>query len=920
MAQEIPKVYDPKEVEPKWYDFWLKEDYFQAEIDKKRKPFTIVIPPPNITGSLHMGHALNNTLQDIVIRKKRMDGKVALWLPGTDHAGIATQNVVEQELAKEGSSRQDIGREEFVDRVWQWKEKYGSTIITQLKRLGCSCDWSRERFTMDESYSKAVQEVFVRLYEEGLIYRGHYIINWCPRCHTALSDIEVEHRDIEGHLWYIKYLIKGENDSITIATTRPETLLGDTGVAVNPEDKRFKKYIGKTAILPALGREIPIIGDDYVDMSFGTGALKITPAHDPYDFEIGKRHDLAEINIFSEDAKINQNGGKYQGLDRYESRDQLVDDLKQEGLLEKVEGYGHAVGHCYRCDTVIEPYLSEQWFVKMKPLAEPAIQAVKEKKVEFVPQRWEKIYYEWMESIKDWCISRQLWWGHRIPVWYCQDLKNEKCKMQNGIIAKIEEPKECPYCKSSKIVQDKDVLDTWFSSWLWPFAILGWPEGTEDLTYFYPTALLSTAFDIIFFWVARMIMAGLHFAEDVPFEKVYIHALIRDAKGQKMSKSRGNVIDPISIIDQYGTDALRFTLTSLATPGRDIYLSEERIQGYRNFANKIWNASRFILMNLDGYAPSEVDEEKLELTLADRWILSEYSKLSSAINKDMESYQFSKVARNLYDFFWGDFCDWYIELSKPRLYSQASEVGSGESSGDNKEKEAGTDNRLPTTGLSKLTAQHVLFTILEGTLRLLHPVIPFITEEIWQRLQSETRNEERPASIMISSYPTQDKKLVNREAEKDMEVIQKVTIAIRSIRSDFNVPPDKKMEAILNLSDNKEQEMLKKHSNYITLLAGISALTIGSRMEKPEHAATAVEQGIEIYVPLVGLLDVEKEKSRLNSKLKQANESLTRAEKKLKNQAFIEKAPQEVVAKEKEKLNALLDEKKKIEAQLKQIS
>lgn len=897
MEKEIPKVYNPKDVEEKWYQFWLDKGYFHAKIDQSKKPYTIVIPPPNVTGSLHMGHALNNTLQDVVIRKKRMEGEIALWLPGTDHAGIATQNVVEQELEKVGTDRHELGRDKFVERVWEWKEKYGNQIISQLKKLGCSCDWDRERFTMDEGYSQAVRDVFIRLFEEGLIYKGFYIINWCPRCHTALSDIEVEHRDLSGHLWYIKYPVKGEDDSITIATTRPETLLGDTAVAVNPDDKRFKKYIGKTVILPALKREIPVIADEYVDVSFGTGALKITPAHDPYDFEIGKRHQLDEVNILTEDAKINENGGQYQGMDRYLCREKIVEDLKKDGLLEKIEDYHHAVGHCYRCDTIVEPYLSEQWFVKMKPLAEPAIDVVKTKKVRFVPERWEKLYFEWMENIKDWCISRQLWWGHRIPVWYCKKKQNEKCKTQNGIIASKEKPKECPYCKSSELEQDQDVLDTWFSSWLWPFATLGWPEKTDDLAYFYPTSLLSTAFDIIFFWVARMIMAGLHFADDIPFDTVYIHALIRDAEGQKMSKSRGNVIDPVSIIDQYGTDALRFTLTSLATPGRDVYMSEERIQGYRNFANKIWNASRFILMNLDDYSKEEIDEGKLELDLADRWIRSRYNGLVKEVNQDMDDFDFAKAARKIYDFFWGDFCDWYIELSKPRLSGQ-SKVQSPK---------------------SKVTAQHILYTVLEGTLRLMHPIIPFITEDIWQTMSTKDKAKERESSIMISLYPKEDKGKIDRAAEKDMDTIQKLIVAIRSIRSDFNVPPRKEMEVLVSCPDETKRKVVQEQQDYVTLLAQVSSLTIKDGIEKPEQAATAVEEGMEIFIPLAGLLDIGKETKRLEGKLKDAQASLSKTEKKLNNKSFIEKAPTEVVEKEKSKLSALSEETEKLEAQIKQL-
>lgn len=922
----ISKVYDPLQVEDKWYQFWLKEEYFHARIDKKRKPYTIVIPPPNVTGSLHMGHALNNTLQDIIIRRKRMEGYVALWLPGTDHAGIATQNVVEQELAKEGLTRQDLGREKFIERVWQWKEKYGSQIISQLKRLGCSCDWQRERFTMDKGYSQAVRAVFVKLYQEGFIYRGNYIVNWCPRCLTALSDIEVEHRERKGHLYYIRYPFKDGEGYLVIATTRPETLLGDSAVAVYPDDKRYKAYVGKTVILPALGREIPVIADSYVDVKFGTGALKITPAHDPNDFVIGKRHKLAEINIFTPDARVNENGGPYAGLDRFAARKKIVKDLAREGLLEKIEDYTHAIGHCYRCDTVIEPYVSRQWFIKMQPLAKPAIEAVKKREIEFFPKKWEKVYFEWMENIKDWCISRQLWWGHRIPVWYCKETKNAKCKKQNGVIVSKEEPKQCPYCRSKKLVQDKDVLDTWFSSWLWPFATLGWPSKTDDVSYFYPTALLSTAFDIIFFWVARMIMAGLHFAGDVPFSTVYIHALIRDVEGKKMSKSRGNVIDPLEVIEEYGTDALRFTLALLATPGRDIYLSAERIAGSRNFMNKIWNASRFVLANLQGYAPSAAESNSAESsghTLADKWILSRYAKVVDKVNKEVEDYHFNKASKALYDFFWSDFCDWYVELCKPRLYGPESGVarpadggGSRESDESNKEKEKGTD-------LSRQTAQHVLCTVLEGTLRLLHPFIPFITEEIWQKLSKEAKAERRKAkekvSIMLADYPKADLSLVNRQAEAQMNLLQALTVAIRSIRADFGIPPAKKVDVYLATSDSKKLKVIKQHASYIAQLAGISSLVVEEKLAKVKSAAAAIEHGVEIFVPLAGLIDIEQELKQLESELEKVGQEIVKVKGKLKNKGFLAKAPAGIVRKEKEKLEMLEDKKKKIEAQIKQV-
>ncbi|MDI6689224.1 MAG: valine--tRNA ligase [Actinomycetota bacterium] len=888
MKREISPAYNPKDVEDKWYSHWFSKGYFHAPIDRSREPFTIVIPPPNITGSLHMGHALNNILQDIIVRKRRMEGCVTLWLPGTDHAGIATQNVVEQELAREGLTRRDLGREKFLEKVWEWKEKYGSTIINQLKRLGCSCDWDRERFTMDEGYSRAVKTVFVGLFKEGLIYRGNYIINWCPRCYTALSDLEVDHEEREGSLWYIKYPFEDSQEYLTIATTRPETLLGDTAVAVHPNDERYQKYVGKTLILPFLRRKISIIADEYVDPEFGTGAVKVTPAHDPNDFEIGQRHKLPQVVVLTPDAKINENGGPYNGMDRYECREAILKDLEREGLLEKVEPHLHAVGHCYRCETVVEPYLSEQWFIKMKPLAESAIKAVKEGKVKFTPKRWEKVYFDWMYNIKDWCISRQIWWGHQIPVWYC-----DRC---GEIIVEMEEPTSCTKCGNLSLRQDTDVLDTWFSSALWPFAVFGWPEKTEDLSYFYPTSLLSTGFDIIYFWVARMIIMGLHFMHDVPFKEVYIHALIRDALGRKMSKSLGNVIDPIDMIGKYGTDALRFTLAALATPGRDIFLSEEKIEGNRNFVNKIWNASRFVLMNLEGYSPEEAQSQELEYTLADRWILSRYTRTVSLVEENMNSYNFSEACRILYDFFWGEFCDWYIELTKPRLYPTS-------------------DEQRATSGLERLTAQHVLLWVLGGTLRLLHPFMPFVTEEIWQRLPAlPTRK-----SIVIAPWPKSDPSLIDATPEREMEILKDVTVAIRSIRSTFRLHPRGKIHVFLKPPSQDVLEILQANSNYISQLAGVSELTMDREISRPEHSAAAVEHGIEIFIPLAGLIDIEKERSRLGKKLMDVKKELQGVERKLSRKKFLEKASPEVVEKEKRKFAALVDEKKKLELQLKQI-
>ncbi|MBU4348788.1 valine--tRNA ligase, partial [bacterium] len=703
IVNEIPSVYDPKNVEEKWYKFWLEKDYFKPKDNhNKENNFSIVIPPPNVTGSLHTGHALVNTLQDILIRWKKMEGYNTLWLPGTDHAGIATQNVVEREIAKEGKSRYDLGREQFVERVWEWKEKYGNNIVNQLKKLGCSCDWSRLRFTLDEGLSRAVRKVFVQLYKEGLIYRANYVVNWCPRCQTALADIEVESIEEDANLYYINYPIKdSKGEIITVATTRPETMLGDTAVAVHPDDKRYKKFIGKTAILPLMGREIPIVADSYVDPEFGTGAVKITPAHDLNDFELGKRQKLQVINILNNNGTMNEQAGKFKGFTVLKCREKVLNELRKKGFLNKIEDYKHSIGHCYRCETIIEPYLSKQWFVKMKEIAEPAISAVEEGRIEFTPSRWDKVYYEWMRNIKDWCISRQLWWGHRIPVWYCQDC--------GEIIVELKDPTICEKCGSRNLMQDPDVLDTWFSSALWPFSTLGWPEETEDLKSFYPTSVLVTGFDIIFFWVARMIMMGLKFCGEVPFKQVYINSLIRDAEGKKMSKSSGNVIDPLTVIDEYGADTLRVTLASLTIQGDYICLSEERIKGFRNFTNKIWNVSRFSIMNLKDFDIDKIEKEKLKMSLVDKWIIS---KLNETIKKSTEclnEYKYGEAVKIIYEFAWNEFCDWYIEFIKPRLYQEEDAI-------------------------EKRTSQYILWFVLENTLKLLHPFMPFITEEIWQKL------------------------------------------------------------------------------------------------------------------------------------------------------------------------------------------
>ncbi|MFY9415827.1 MAG: valine--tRNA ligase, partial [bacterium] len=699
-GKNLSTVYNPRVVEDKWYQYWMEGDYFRPTIDPEQEPFTIVIPPPNVTGALHMGHALDNTIQDVLIRWKRMTGVPTLWLPGTDHAGIATQARVVESLAQEGLTPQDLGREKFLERTWQWKEQYGGRIIEQLKRLGASCDWSRERFTMDEGCSRAVREVFVSLFEKGLIYRGDYIVNWCPQCGTAISDIEVEHEEEEGKLWHFRYpLIDGEG-YVTVATTRPETILGDTAVAVHPEDERYRDLVGKKLVLPGVGRQIPIVADPYVDPEFGSGAVKVTPAHDPNDFLIGLRHGLEQVVVMAPDGTMNENAGKYQGMDRLECREALVADFDREGYLVKVEDHLHAVGHCSRCDTTIEPLLSKQWFVRMKPLAEPALEAVRQGQIRFVPERFTKIYCDWLENIRDWCISRQLWWGHRIPVWYCQDC--------DEIIASREDLNQCPHC-GGEVEQDPDVLDTWFSSALWPFSTLGWPDDTEDLNYFYPTSVLVTGRDIIFFWVARMIFMGLEFMQEEPFREVLIHGLVLDSQGRKMSKSLGNGIDPLEVIEEYGADTLRFMLMTSTTPGNDMRFYWERVENCRNFANKIWNASRFALMNLTDFQPEGIEEDQLAYSMADRWILSRLNRTIARVTEELEEYQLGEAATTLYEFIWGEFCDWYIEMIKPRLY--AKEDGEG-----------------------RRTSQYVLWKVLETTLRLLHPFMPFITEEIWQHL------------------------------------------------------------------------------------------------------------------------------------------------------------------------------------------
>lgn len=860
-AKNLPSVYDPGKVEGKWYERWKENNYFAPADDRCKKPFSIVMPPPNVTGMLHLGHALDNTLQDILTRWRRMQGYNCLWLPGTDHAGIATQARVEESLASEGLTKHDLGREKFLERVWEWKHLYGNRITSQLSLMGSSCDWSRERFTMDEGCSKAVREVFVNLYEKGLIYQGDYIINWCPRCHTAISDIEVEHEDSDGHLWHIKYPIEGSDEFLVVATTRPETMLGDTGVAVHPDDERYTHLVGKKVILPLVNRVIPIFADSYVEREFGTGAVKVTPAHDPNDFEMGLRHKLQQVVVIDNDARMNENAGPYQGMERYECRRQIVKDLEEQGYLIKVEEHQHAVGHCQRCDTIIEPLVSKQWFVRMKPLAEPAIEKVLNGEIRFIPERFTKIYVNWMENIRDWCISRQLWWGHRIPVWYCQNC--------GAIICSKEDPDHCSSCQSTDLKQDEDVLDTWFSSALWPFSTLGWPQSNPDLDYFYPTSVLVTGRDIIFFWVARMIFSGIEHTGKVPFYDVNIHGLILDGQGRKMSKSLGNGIDPIEVIEKYGADTLRFSLITGVTPGNDVRFHWEKVENTRNFANKIWNASRFVLMNLEGYEKITIDPE--ELTLADRWIISRLTQRAEEVNSLLERYDLGEAAKVLYDFIWDEFCDWYIELAKPRLGNEVSQR-------------------------EKLVVQNVLNRVLTGILRLLHPFMPFITEEIYHYLP------EHNETIMLDSWPVKDDSQVWQTSLDEMQQIMNAIRALRNIRAEFNVAPGSQIKAVLVVNDDNYRQVFAANQSYIRQMARLKELEILTELtRKPAQAVSALTAQAEIYVPLEGVIDVNKEIARLEKDLHTAEGELAKANGKLNNENFISRAPQEVIEKERSK-------------------
>ncbi len=882
---ELPKAYNPQGIEDNIYKMWEERGYFRSSPNPGKKPYSIVIPPPNITGILHMGHALNNTIQDILIRFKRMQGYETEWMPGTDHAGIATQNVVEKKLSKDGIKRQDLGRDRFIEEVWKWREEYGSTIVKQLKKLGCSCDWERTRFTMDEALSDAVLEVFIKLYNKGLIYRGNYIINWCPRCQTALSDEESQHKDVEGMLYYIKYPVKStvhspqSTEFVVVATTRPETMLGDVAVAVNPKDKRYKDLKNKTLLLPILNRELRVIYDPLVDMKFGTGALKVTPAHDPVDFELGLKYELEQINVMNEDATINASGGDYEGMDRLEAREAILTDLKERGQLIKSEAHRHAVGHCYRCHTMIEPRLSPQWFVKMKPLARPAIKAVKKGKIKFYPDRWTKVYLDWMNNIRDWCISRQIWWGHRIPVYYCRDC--------DEIIAAKARPDNCPKCSSVKIEQDPDVLDTWFSSWLWPFSTFGWPKNTPELKYFYPTNSLVTAQEIIFFWVARMIMAGEEFMGNIPFKDVYIHGTVRDITGTKMSKSLGNIIDPLDMIKIYGSDALRFSIISITAQGQDVFLSESKFELGRNFANKLWNASRFILMNLkreDINVDLCVFFKGSKLTLAERWILSRLYSTLGYVGGCLDEYKFNEAANTIYEFIWHEFCDWYIEIAKAAITEKSTQV--------------------------------ILYKVLEKSLRMLHPFMPFITEEIWQQLPRG--KDVLGNSVMIQPWPHVQKDMVSKEVENDMKNLIDVITTIRNIRAVWNIEPRRQICAFINTHEKKVESILQNNTSLIKRLSRLSDIKIGS-LAKPKNSAASVVGTLEVYVPLEGLIDFEKERLRLTKEEERIGREIKAIAGRFKDKNFTSKAPEDVVGKQKMRKEELELQLKRLKGNLRDI-
>jgi valyl-tRNA synthetase len=880
-SKQLDKGYEPYDVEQRWYAYWEENQLFAADEHGSAPSYSIVIPPPNVTGMLHMGHALNNTLQDILCRYRRLRGDNVLWMPGTDHAGIATQNVVEKKLAAEGKDRHQLGREKFIEQVWKWREAYGSAIINQLKRLGASCDWKRERFTMDQGLSRAVRKVFVTLFEEGLIYRGLYITNWCTRCHTALADLEVEHEEHQGHLYHIRYPFPDGSGGLVVATTRPETMLGDTAVAVHPEDERYLGLKHTTVILPLMNRGIPIITDTYVDKAFGTGALKVTPAHDPNDFDIGTRHKLPGIKVIGDDGRMTPEAGEFAGLDRFACRDAVVKALKEQGLLEKVESHVHAIGHCYRCKTIIEPNLSRQWFVRIKPLAEKAIEAVKRGDTRIIPEVWTATYYDWMTNIRDWCISRQIWWGHQIPAWTCEDC--------GEMIVAMDEPQTCSKCGGSRLVQESDVLDTWFSSALWPFSTMGWPDSTPLLDRFYPTSVLVTGFDILFFWVARMMMMGIHFMGEVPFRDVYVHALVRDEEGKKMSKSLGNVIDPLTIIDTYGTDAFRFTLAAFAAQGRDVKMSEKRVEGYRHFVNKIWNAARFALMHLhQGNEPIDTDN----LSLPDRWILSCLHRTAQSVAEALDTYRFNDAAADLYKFVWHELCDWYLEAVKPALYGKLGE-----------------DRRSAATA--------VLWRLLGDTLVLLHPFMPFVTEELWHRLPGVN------GSIMKARFPldsVESSRLgIDAAAESDMTLLINVISGIRNLRGEMNIAPSMALNVYVRPADPAARKTVAAYQELIVNLARLKSLTIMEDGKRPSSSATTIVDGATIFVALGGIIDFDKESERLEKELVKVADELTAVSRKLENEDFLSKAPQDVVAKVKERHAGLLEKHQKLQSHLDRI-
>ncbi len=886
MQTKLSPQYNPKEIEDKWYRRWEEKGCFHSVPDAGKKPYTIVIPPPNVTGVLHMGHALNNIIQDVLIRWRRMQGYSALWMPGTDHAGIATQNVVERELATRHVKREHLGRDRFIEEVWKWKNQFGSTIIKQLKKLGSSCDWQRERFTMDEGLSSAVKETFVRLFEKGLIYKGKYMINWCPRCCTALADDEVEHEEHEGHLWHIKYPFRdAPHLYLIVATTRPETMLGDVAVAVNPGDDRYKEMIGEFLTLPLTGREMPIIADDFVDPSFGTGAVKVTPAHDPNDFEMGKRHGLTPVVVMRENGAMNENAGDFEGLDRFECRNALVEELKLKKYIEMINPHKHSVGHCYRCHTVIEPYISDQWFVKMRPLANAAIEATQKKRVTFFPERWEKVYLSWLENVRDWCISRQIWWGHRIPAWYCQEC--------NEIMVSRSAPQRCTKCGSLKLKQDEDVLDTWFSSALWPFSTMGWPEETPELKYYYPTSTLVTDRGIIYFWVARMVMMGLAMMENIPFSHVYIHGTILDELGRKMSKSLGNGIDPLLMIERYGADAVRFSIIILTTEGQDVKLSESKFEMGRNFTNKLWNAARFIMMNLEDEHKIHVASGPENYQFEDKWILSCLNATIDSCTASLEQFKFNDAAMKIYDFFWHSFCDWYLEIVKARLYE-------------------------PVSPVDKKVAQTVLARVFNRILHLLHPFVPFITEELWQNLKDvvsensiHIQDEMYAESLMLDSWPKVDKRYEFQSVEDAMAVVQDVIRAVRNIRSKMNIKDKQKLNGVISVSADGKHD-LNPHANLIKRMANLECLEIGRDLPRPPNSASEVIGEVQAFVPLEGIINPDAEKDRQLKHLQQLEEHLQIVRKKLENKNFVARAPAQVVTMEQNREKELLEQIQKV--------